>query len=113
MVDAEMQTNYLSPIHTVAHFLPHLTSLGASSTPAGIVLVSSGLGVVPMSRCGNYCASKAALHSFILSLREQLKFDKNTPNDKISIIELVTPLVQSECLPRRRTALRVHSSTSP
>ena len=66
-----MRTNYLSPLTTITAFLPHLTSLGPDN-PAAIVLVTSGLAVVPMPRCPNYCASKAALHSLAWSLRAQL-----------------------------------------
>lgn len=43
-------------------------------------------------RCPNYCASKAALHHFILVLREQLK---NGPGN-ISVIEIFPPAVQTE-----------------
>jgi short-subunit dehydrogenase involved in D-alanine esterification of teichoic acids len=41
----------------------------------------------------NYSASKAALHSFILCMREQLK---QKPECRIKVTELVTPLVQSK-----------------
>lgn len=41
----------------------------------------------------NYSASKAALHSFIISVREQLK---QNPGQNINLVELVTPLVQSK-----------------
>lgn len=51
--------------------------------------MSSGLGLVPLVRCANYCASKAALHHFVLVLREQLK------ESKIKIIEIFPPAVQS------------------
>lgn len=47
---------------------------------------------VPYPMVLNYSASKAALHSFILSVREQLK---QKPDQKINLVELVTPLVQS------------------
>lgn len=40
----------------------------------------------------NYCATKAAIRSFILSSREQLK----ATGASVKIIELYTPLVQSE-----------------
>lgn len=45
-----------------------------------------------MIRCPNYCASKAALHHFILVLREQLK---NGPGN-IQVIEIFPPAVQTE-----------------
>lgn len=51
--------------------------------------MSSGLAFVPLIRCPNYCASKAALHHFVLSLRAQLK------DSKIKIIEIFPPAVQS------------------
>ena len=54
------------------------------------VSTTSGLALIPMLRCANYCASKAALHHFILCLREQLK------DSKVKIIELFPPAVQSE-----------------
>ncbi|TIA69040.1 SH3-domain-containing protein [Aureobasidium pullulans] len=47
---------------------------------------------IPMMRCPNYCASKAALHHFILVLREQLK---NGPGN-IQVIEIFPPAVQTE-----------------
>lgn len=45
-----------------------------------------------MLRCPNYCASKAALHHFILCLREQLK---SGPGE-IEVIEIFPPAVQTE-----------------
>lgn len=51
--------------------------------------MSSGLGLVPMLRCPNYCATKAALHHLVLVLREQLK------ESKIKIVEIFPPAVQS------------------
>jgi short-subunit dehydrogenase involved in D-alanine esterification of teichoic acids len=43
-----------------------------------------------MVRCGNYCASKAALHSLILTMREQLK------DTTVKVIEIFPPGVQTE-----------------
>jgi uncharacterized oxidoreductase len=51
--------------------------------------VSSGLAFVPMARMPIYCASKAALHSFTLSLREQLK-----PTG-IRVTEIIPPAVKT------------------
>lgn len=52
---------------------------------------TSGLGYVPATRCVNYCASKAALHHFILVIREQLR----DSGSKVKVIEIVPPAVQS------------------
>ena len=58
--------------------------------PANLISVSSNLALIPMVRAPNYCASKAALHHFILTLREQLK------GFKVKIVELFPPAVQSK-----------------
>lgn len=50
---------------------------------------TSGLALVPITRCPNYCASKAALHHWILVLRKQLR------GSKVKIVELFPPAVQS------------------
>lgn len=54
---------------------------------------TSGLALVPLPMSSTYRASKAALHSFILFLREQLKASK------IKVVELFPPLVQSTFAP--------------
>ncbi|OHW97341.1 short chain dehydrogenase [Colletotrichum incanum] len=87
----EFTTNYFSPLHAITHLLPHLKSLSA---PSSIVLVTSGLALVPMPRCANYCASKAALRSVAWSLRAQLADDPNSGS--IKVIEIVPPAVQTE-----------------
>jgi uncharacterized oxidoreductase len=52
--------------------------------------VSSGLGFVPLAIMPVYCASKAAMHSFTLSLRHQLK------NSCIKVFEIIPPTVDTE-----------------
>lgn len=51
--------------------------------------MSSGLALVPLVRCPNYSATKAALHHWILCLREQLK------GSKVKVVEMLPPAVQS------------------
>ncbi|OIW23506.1 NAD(P)-binding protein [Coniochaeta ligniaria NRRL 30616] len=88
---SELHTNYLAPVASVAAFLPHLTAV---SGPASIYFVTSGLSLVPISRCPNYCASKAALHSFAWTLRDQLSNKQETKH--VRVVEIVPPAVQTE-----------------
>lgn len=87
----ELTTNYLAYLHLTNAFLPHLQSV-ARSSPAGLVFTTSGLALMPITRCGNYCASKAALHHYIMVLREQLKDE----GSEVRIVELLPPAVQTE-----------------
>jgi short-subunit dehydrogenase involved in D-alanine esterification of teichoic acids len=92
-MDLEFTTNYLSYFHLTVTFLSHLQSLSQSQeTPASLIYNTSALGLIPIPRCANYCASKAALHQLILSLRVQLK--DVYPN--LKIIEILPPAVQTE-----------------
>ncbi|MGE6695114.1 SDR family NAD(P)-dependent oxidoreductase [Sphingomonas leidyi] len=56
---------------------------------AFIINVSSGLAFSPMADVPVYCATKAAIHSFTLSLRHQLK-----PSG-IRVIEVAPPIVDT------------------
>jgi short-subunit dehydrogenase involved in D-alanine esterification of teichoic acids len=95
---SELNTNYFSPIYAVTLFLPHLISLGKSSDPmpASIVFVSSGLALVPIARCANYCATKAAIHSLAWTLRSQLSAPSSPATQHIRVIEIIPPAVKTE-----------------
>jgi uncharacterized oxidoreductase len=82
----EIATNLDAPIHLSSLFLAHL--LGQER--AAIVNVTSGLAFVPLAGVPVYCATKAALHSFTLSLRHQLA---NTP---VEVIEILPPAVDTD-----------------
>jgi short-subunit dehydrogenase involved in D-alanine esterification of teichoic acids len=83
VIELEMQTNYISYIHLLKAFLPFLQK---QEKETSVAFTTSGLALIPIPRCPNYCASKAALHHLILSLRYQLK---NGPgNVKVFIISL-------------------------
>jgi uncharacterized oxidoreductase len=83
---AEIQTNLAGLIRVSAEFLPHLQS----QPDATLLNVSSGLAFVPLSAFPVYCATKAAVHSFTLSLRQQLR------ESKVKVIELIPPYVATE-----------------
>jgi uncharacterized oxidoreductase len=90
LIDAEamVATNLLGPIRLTAELLPHLLR----QPRATILNVSSGLAFVPLAITPTYCATKAAIHSYSLSLRWQLK-DANT-----EVIELIPPYVQTHLM---------------
>lgn len=79
----EIEINLGSQIYMSALFIPILMKREA----AAIVNVSSGLGLVPLAVFPVYCATKAAIHSFSMSLRHQLK---GTP---IKVFEVIPPTV--------------------
>ncbi len=84
----EIDINLNGPIRMVKKFLPHLKTKQA----AAIMNVTSGLAFVPLPTSPVYCSTKAALHSFTLSLRVQLK------NTKIQVFELAPPATETELL---------------
>lgn len=59
---------------------------------AATVSVSSGLAFVPLPISPVYCATKAAVHSYTLSLRAQLK------NTNVKVFELAPPATATELL---------------
>lgn len=82
----EIETNLMAPISLSAYFIPWLLK----RKEAAIINVSSGLAFVPIAAMPVYCATKAAIHSFTVSLRYQLR---DTP---IKVFELVPPAVDTE-----------------
>jgi short-subunit dehydrogenase involved in D-alanine esterification of teichoic acids len=89
VIQEEMTTNYTSFLYLTNAFMPHLQSLGKDTS---FIYTTSGLALIPITRVPNYCASKAALHHFILTLREQVKSGPGS----VKIIELMPPAVQTE-----------------
>jgi uncharacterized oxidoreductase len=78
-------TNLLGPIRTTAALLPHLVQ----RDHAAILNVTSGLAFVPMAATPSYNASKAALHSYTVALREQLR------ERGVQVLELIPPYVRT------------------
>lgn len=90
-LDEEIATNYTSFLHLIVHLLPHLQTVSRTSD-AYLAIVTSGLALVPLPTCANYCATKSALHHLVLAMREQL----TEPFPNLHIIEIFPPLVASE-----------------
>jgi uncharacterized oxidoreductase len=84
--EAIVATNILGVLRTVAAFLPLLKGQREST----IVATSSALAFVPLASFPTYCASKAFLHSWLTSLRHQLR------RTGVEVLELSPPYVQTE-----------------
>jgi uncharacterized oxidoreductase len=82
----EMLTNYLAVIRLNERLLPLLKR----QKEAAIVNVSSIVAIAPGGRLPTYSASKAALHSYTISLRQHLA------NTNIKVFEIYPPLVATE-----------------
>lgn len=90
--EATVVTNLLGPIRLTDALVDHL----ARQDGAAIVNVSSGLAFVPMPKAATYSATKAALHSYSISLRAKLE-------GAVEVIEIVPPAVQTELTPGQST----------
>jgi uncharacterized oxidoreductase len=82
----EITVNLEAPIYLSALFIPHLLK----KPEAAIVNITSGLAFTPLSAVPVYCATKAALHSFSLSLRHQLA------GTAIKVFEVAPPIVNTD-----------------
>lgn len=81
-----IQTNVVSVLGLTEALLPTLLK----NQNAAIVTTTSGLAFVPRGGFPAYCASKAFLHSWVQSLRYQLRATG------VEVLELAPPYVQTE-----------------
>jgi|GEM_PF-68340 len=84
-----VETNLNGPIRLTAALLPHLQK----QTRARIVNTSSGLAFVPRASFPTYCATKAGVHSYSISLRHQLR------RSAIDVLEMPPPALRTELTP--------------
>ena len=89
--EAEIATNIWGVLRVTDAFLPHLRQVaGTHPSAASIINVTSGLAFVPMSRFPIYCATKAFVHSFTMTLRAQLS------SSGVHVLELAPPWVKTD-----------------
>jgi uncharacterized oxidoreductase len=84
--NAELDANLRGLMMMCAAFVPHLRQV----TGGTLINISSGLAFAPRVEMPVYCATKAAVRSFTLSLRRQLK------GTGVRVIELAPPAVQTD-----------------
>lgn len=90
--EATIVTNILGPIRLTDALVDHL----AAQPDAAILNLTSGLAFVPAPKAATYSATKAAMHSYTVSLRAQLE-------GKVEVIEVAPPAVQTDLTPGQAT----------
>lgn len=86
--EAMIAINLLGPIRLTNALVDHLKT----RPDAAIVNVTSGLAFVPLSAAATYSATKAAIHSYTVSLRDVLA-------GKVEVIEMAPPATQTDLTP--------------
>lgn len=83
-----INTNLLGPIRMTSALIEHLKKQEAAT----IINVSSGLAFTPLTMTAIYSSTKAAIHSYTMSLRYKLK------GSTVKVLELAPPWVQTDLL---------------
>lgn len=83
----EIEINLVASIHLSALFIPHFMQ---QHQECAIVNITSGLAFIPLKIVPVYCATKAGLHSFSISLRSQLA------KTNVRVFEIAPPIVKTE-----------------
>jgi uncharacterized oxidoreductase len=94
VIDGMIATNFTAPLQLTAALLQHLKQ----QPNATVMNVTSGLAFTPLAITPTYNATKAAIHSWSLSLRYQLR------NTSVEVLELAPPYVQTELMGERQAS---------
>lgn len=84
--EAMIRTNVMGVLATAAAFLPHLRR----RPTATFMVTGSKLSYLPSATFPTYCGTKAFLHSWVQSLRHQLR------SSTVEILELLPPYVATK-----------------
>jgi uncharacterized oxidoreductase len=93
----EIVINFISVVELTALFVVHLMKRPS----AAVINVTSGLGFMPMLNTPIYSATKAAMHTYSLVLRQQLN------NTSVKVIEIVPPMVDTGLNKKGRDGVRL------
>src|ERR1700674_1830753 len=88
LLTSTVTTNLLGPIRLTSALIEHLKKQPRST----VIYNTSGLAFVPLALTAVYSATKAALHSYVLSQRYKLK------GTSVSVLEIAPPWVQTDLL---------------
>jgi uncharacterized oxidoreductase len=88
LITSTITTNLMGPIRLTGALIEHLKKQDSAS----VLLVSSVLGFTPMAMTAVYSATKAALHSYAMSLRFRLR------STSVRVLEVIPPWVRTELL---------------
>ncbi len=88
MLVSTITTNLMGPIRMTGALIEHLKK----QDHAAVINVSSVLGFVPLAMAAVYSSTKAAIHSYTLSLRYKLK------GSSVTVLEIAPPWVQTDLL---------------
>jgi uncharacterized oxidoreductase len=94
VVSSIVTTNLLGPIRMTSALIEHLKE----QPEAAVGYVTSGLAFVPLAVTATYNATKAAIHSYVLSQRYLLR------GTTVKVIEIAPPYVQTELMGAQQKA---------
>ena len=88
LLTSTITTNLLGPIRLTSALIEHLKK----QPKATVIYNTSALAFVPLALTAVYSATKAAMHSYVLSQRHKLR------GTSVSVLEIAPPWVQTDLL---------------